>query len=344
MRYKRALRRKGVIRIVWRPGQRSLFDMPELPMKMIMDYCDLPAIQKLSKTCHTLRDYIKTHKPGARPVDIAVEMQPAYSCPHTDELQVRVFFHNPHEPCLDPFRRSTKFSYEKGVRGTRGKWEKRFMPFWGSIRTIRGENVAKDFMRDFMFHMDFSVSRLEHFKFGGGNGLSKAFQEDMKTRELLKIRKITFSNCKQNEILEVLPYTCYDTVEKITIEYCKDDGEKLMSLYELAETDYWKKTRVVELDSGFVKVKTCPVERMVIKEAFLSSNSLTKSFKLDFYDWKDREAIHRFLDPSLKSDIETDRVVYRRPKNPCPVVTIQFKIGLYGLKTFSFNVTDTEVS
>ncbi|EGT50141.1 hypothetical protein CAEBREN_03150 [Caenorhabditis brenneri] len=341
--------------------QVSLLDMPELPMSIIMDYCDFPAILNLLKTCHSFRDYIKTHKPLPQITQIGFSNQRnQYICnvSRTEHVFVMIVFDIWHDYCLHPMGGMFKMYYYKMANGCEVVWERSVDLDTKEERKIflENEDFIEAFSRDLKIILEIQKFPIKDFTFWGGPGLSGGFHKAMQSN-IFQAHRISFRNSHQHEIMEYLQHFCPKTLEAIYIN-CHDDvinGVKKpwMTISEVTKSEQWKGAMRVgmtipgpylapiedfgHLEKGYVNYRRIGLEHVkVMKEAFLSSNSLTKSFCLMFYECPDQEEIKRFLDPTLQKD----RYLYRRPHHPCQIVSIQFMDTNGGYKQFEFSVMD----
>ncbi|CAL2047463.1 unnamed protein product [Caenorhabditis brenneri] len=338
--------------------------MPELPMSIIMDYCDFPALLNLLKTCHPIRDYIKTHKPLPKITQIGFSNQRDQNIRNvsrTEHVFVMIVFDIWHDYCLYPMGGMFKMYYYKMANGCEVVWERSVDLDTKEERRIflENEDFIEAFNRDLKIILEIQKFPIKDFDFWGGPGLSKGFHKAMNSLQF-QAHRISFQNSHQHEIMEYLQHFCPKTLVAIYIN-CHDDvvnsvKKPWMTISEVTKSEQWKGAKRVgmtipgpyfapiedfgHLEKGYVNYRRIGLEQVkVMKEAFLSSNSLTKSFCLMFYECPDQEEIKRFLDPTLQKD----RYLYRRPHNPCQIVSIQFMDTMdtnEGYKQFEFSVMD----
>ncbi|CAL2047491.1 unnamed protein product [Caenorhabditis brenneri] len=207
----------------------TLLDMPDIPMKLILKECDFLSVLSLRKTCHDLRSYLKTTKP-LFPIKSITISGPS------DTVNLTIVVDEPAKNPPEPNK--IEVTYKKNelgcqvIQGGRENW-----------KILEDLDFMEVFIQDLRMLMENPVEKLE---FCTRNVLAEKFGQLFKKGSPSKVKEIKFGYVDQAEIMQILPYLCPDTLEKMSFGNSFEHRSFYLTLTQVTETEQWKKCPKIE--------------------------------------------------------------------------------------------------
>ncbi|EGT50138.1 hypothetical protein CAEBREN_01309 [Caenorhabditis brenneri] len=335
----------------------SLLTMPEDVMRKIMEEIEYVDIQRLRKTCFTLRNIIDTikPKPGLDHIDISGS---------ADNLSVS--FYGFQKWALYPRGPKVWIEYRK----TNITWHRSDED---REKTMDNENFLDVFSRDFGSFLSFKPIIGRFSITSEQNGLKtirKSLESSGKTP--LKVRFLSISNATcQEDVLDILPFICPKSLEILRINCFRDDPTdtnfveeltrgkfEIWDISKIMELEHWKKVenwdmRRIKVQVGsqniehFRDAKFCmkqlTVEDMIrVKENFLHS-TYSKYLLLFFQRLPDKDVLnerfgqpHRLQNHTYYSPFPTQSWFFRRPDNFVICIDLTENCFVFDLKHIEY--------
>ncbi|EGT50144.1 hypothetical protein CAEBREN_07727 [Caenorhabditis brenneri] len=301
----------------------SLIDMPEVPMKKILEKLEYVEIQCLRKTCHSLRHFIDTTQPE-QSIDA---LQIAGSA---GEIALLI---NGNENCqLYPNGRKIHVEYQfLDGEITKITWKNK-----SPKKVIINENFSELLSRDFGLILDCKLPILRKFSMDFKNTCKQFLEKYLSNKNPIKTNTLIMNNAKQDDILGFLPYICADTLEKLEIQLFYWIGP--IDISKIVELEHWKKTKEMHIAGVSVTSEIQNFEHfsflivkfdvlylkdvLFLKELFLHTSSTFKQYRISFGKLSDRNAFIQEFGLPLTEEPET--LIFERPDDKEHVVRLVF--------------------
>lgn len=310
----------------------SLIDMPEVPMKVILEKLEYVEIQCLRKTCVSLRNFIDDTRPE-QPIT-ALEI----SGSHGKKKSLLIYGND--DPQLYPNGQKIHIEYQKiDGENTKITW---FRKDKNRQKTFYKENFLDIFSRDFGQILRSKLPILRHFSMDF-QGIPQNFLEKLHFKEHpIKTDALILKNATcQEDILSVLPYACADTLKHLEITFVLLG----LDISKILELEQWKKADEVHLDGepvlagiqnfenfsyAEIQMNVVELEDMLrLQELFLHTPSTTKQIRIHFRQLSDRDAFIQEFGPPIENnftfyDVRSKTSYLERPDDMENFVAIGF--------------------
>ncbi|CAL2047490.1 unnamed protein product [Caenorhabditis brenneri] len=212
----------------------SLIDMPEVPMKIILEKLGYVEIQCLRKTCHSLRHFIDDTKPEQSINVLEISGSPG-------RISLLIYRNNDRQ--LYPNGQKIHIEYQElDGENTEITW---FRKDENRRKTIPNENFVDIFSHDFGQILKCKLPILRHFSLDFQGIQNQLFEKLNFKEHPMKTNSLILKNATcQEDILEVLPYTCADTLKHLEMTFVHLG----LDISKIVELEQWKKAEEVRLD------------------------------------------------------------------------------------------------
>ncbi|CAL2047487.1 unnamed protein product [Caenorhabditis brenneri] len=305
----------------------SLIDLPEVPMKIILEKLGYVETQCLRKTCHSLRHFIDTTQPE-QSIDLL------HICGFSLLINGNDIIYGNDDPQLYPSGRKIHVKYQAVDReNTRIIWFRRDKY---PKKVMLHENYSELLSRDFGLILECKLPILRLFWMDFKNTCKQFLEKYLSNKNPIKTNTLIMNNAKQDDILDFLPYICADTLEQLVIQLVDWIGP--MDISKNVELEHWKKTRKIHIAGVSVTAEVRKFEHftslivrfdvlyledvLFLKELFLHTSSTFKQYRISFGKLSDRNAFIQEFGLPLTEQRET--LTFERPDDKEHVVRLVF--------------------
>ncbi|CAL2047485.1 unnamed protein product [Caenorhabditis brenneri] len=309
----------------------SLIDIPELPLKSILEKLGYVEIQCLRKTCHSLRHFIDTTQPEQSIDALKISGSPG-------KISLLIYgndnINGNDGPQLYPDGQKIHVVYQ-ALKGENAEitW---FRKDKERQKAILNENFSELLSRDFGLILDCKLPILRTFSMDFKNTCKRLLEKQLSNKNPIKTNTLIMDNAHQDEILSFLSYICADTLEKLLIQLADWIGP--IDISKIVELEHWKKTREMHIagvsvmagiqnfehfTSLIVRFDVLYLEDVLfLKELFLHTSSTFKQYRISFGKLSDRNAFIQEFGLPLTEQRET--LTFERPDDKEHVVKVEF--------------------
>ncbi|CAL2047478.1 unnamed protein product [Caenorhabditis brenneri] len=268
-------------------SQIQLTDLPEDPMRHILEMCDFVTLQRLRKTCHTFRNFIEETKPVQRMNEFHVSGLP-------ESLSLKIVGNNNYD--LYPNGGKVELGYKDlGDGNTKITWQRMD---GNRERIIENSDNLDIFSGDFGTIFGCTQPKWDKISLSCDVAVLEKFQGKLSSlKSPLKVHNLSISSIEnQNLVVEIIKSVCPDTLSHLHFLTPYENW----NMSEMVKMEQWKKAK--ELSMPFVRASadiesffhfesaTICFENVTmddlckLKELFLNTSSITKRF--EFYSFK----------------------------------------------------------
>ncbi|CAL2047466.1 unnamed protein product [Caenorhabditis brenneri] len=323
----------------------SLTEFPEDVMRKILEKCDFVAIQNLRRTCHNIRNFIDETKPKQSFNVIEINGVPG---------KISLVFYEKGVWELYPNGQKMHVLYQQiDNENSNITW---FRSDRNRLKIIGNSNFLDLFSRDFGAVLNSKLSILDHLFIRCDENEIKKIQETLESSGQIPLRVHTLAMADatcQEDVLEILPYTCPETLHHLEIT-CPRGAYDTWDISRILELEHWKKAeelnmRRIPVRAGiqnfehFEIAKACFEEVTVddvmkVKENFLNSPSTTKHLQLFFHRFPNQDhLIESFGQPYRNSDnffiAQQKSWFFRRADNYVLFIDLSGNFLVFNIKT-----------
>lgn len=245
-------------------SESFLLQLPEIPMKMVLDNLDFPAIISLRKTCVDLRNTIEDLKPGPSDLQFVIQLK-------KDTVDFLLRWPIPQKPEDSKWKPNRQGCQVLASEDTLHLiYEKKAGNFWRETscqvtcelpdiavpvktKILKSSNYLEVFCNDLKAIMEHQKSTVIFKQFiliadKDCEKKTRELYENLKTifeHRKLKIQDLRLHTFGDHGIFSILPYLDSETLEAITIKNAVDmnNQEKLERINELMSMEQVKKSK-----------------------------------------------------------------------------------------------------
>lgn len=250
----------------------SLLDLPEVPLRALLERCNYVSIQHLRKVCHDLRNFIDEKKTFSIP-EVTIICK-------SDEIYL---LFNVKEPLVED-QKIFELKYQKNKRGctiVRKYNEEEKSKF------LKNCNFTSLFMRDFKCVLEQRENVLDCFNLNITSGLNRKMERNFMKKleaivesEKLQVKHIILEMAESEPIRSFLSCFEAESIEKLNFSCNKGDPIEF-DIEEFGKLDQWKHAKDLTTDDFKFSV---------------SNENLTHFSSVKFFSW----SIDNDLIPNVK--------------------------------------------
>ncbi|CAL2047483.1 unnamed protein product [Caenorhabditis brenneri] len=264
-------------------SQLQLINMPEDPMRHILERCDFVSLQCLRKTCHTFRNFIDDTKPLQLIEDLSV---------HGNSEEISLTFFGSDNYRTFSHAGAILLDYNGLEDGnTKITWHRKD---GRRERIIENNNTLDVFSRDFGTFLGCTQQKWDKITLRCDKEVLKKIQENvLSLTSPLKVNALVISSTEsKNSVMEILRSPCPETLTHLHIGAAFEHW----NISEMVKLAQWKKAKELEMRSIIVSAdienyyhfenvemyfENVTVDDLCkLKKIFLTTPSITKRFEL----------------------------------------------------------------
>ncbi|EGT50108.1 hypothetical protein CAEBREN_04407 [Caenorhabditis brenneri] len=225
--------------------------MPDVVMKKILKECGFVAIQRLRKTCHTLRNFIDDFPPDPLITEVSIGKDSeritlcfSFSKFFPGDFSYLIYQKVPYGTLLKDF-----------PNGTFLKWDHQ--------KVIKNMHPLHVFCQDFELLLRGQKSIIEFFKIGFeyynsdnweqyedacGEELWEKLENILPEKPKLKVKNLELIIPDQEGIMAILPFLDEKSIESLKfIDAIGTQGERVLNIEKIIELPHWKSARALTI-------------------------------------------------------------------------------------------------
>ncbi|CAL2047423.1 unnamed protein product [Caenorhabditis brenneri] len=230
--------------------------MPDVVMKKILEECGIVGIQRLRKTCHTLRNTIDDFKPDPLIFEVTILVQ-------TNQITFRL---------ASSKSRNVNLIYEKTPKGT---LLRNCDQGWRYQKMLKNMDILDVFCQDFELILRNQKSKIDNFKLDfryyegdrcdqylsvfGGELLEK-MRTVLPKRMALKVKNLELMVTNQESILAILPYLDAKSIESLKFSDAYGTVGRELDIEKIIELPHWKSARKISISQFSV---SAPIQKFL---------------------------------------------------------------------------------